>query len=86
MNFNKNINLKDIVIGYKITDREYIGFNIILTLIGFAIYKSYYVSDQRNKSTNVFNLFKVELDEYLRSYNLQEYTTVQVLQTLISPK
>lgn len=85
MNFDKKkINLKDIVVGYKITDSEYIGFNIILTIIGFAIYKSYYVSNQRNTSTYVFILFKYEFEKHVRSYNLdKEYTTVRVFQSLI---
>ena len=33
-------------------------FNYFLTVIGISIYKSYYVSEQKTKNINVYNLFK----------------------------
>lgn len=61
----KKKNIKYIVIDYKITDIEYTGFKIIVKIVGFAIYKSYYVSIERNKTTYVFVLFKSDVDEYV---------------------
>ena len=64
LHFTNKINLKDIVFGYKICDKDYDGFNTIITLIAFSIYKSFYLSDQRKKSVNTYEIFKKELRDY----------------------
>ena len=64
INFCKKINLIDIVFGYKIGDRHYNDINLIITLIGFSIYKSFYTSEQRTKSADIYNIFKKEFELY----------------------
>jgi hypothetical protein len=50
--------LKHIVLGCKLLDKNCFDFNYFLTVIGISIYKSYYVSEQKTKNINVYNLFK----------------------------
>lgn len=45
-NINKRMNsLEYILIGYKIENKEYNIVNTILSLIGYCIYKSYFLSE-----------------------------------------
>ena len=44
-----NITLKHIVLGYKIDDKNYLALNILIIVVGFSIYKSYYISEQKTK-------------------------------------
>ena len=61
---NKNMKkIYYIVIGYKIDNPEYININKILSLIGFSIYKTYFLSDSRNKKINCFSIFCQEFEE-----------------------
>ena len=64
IHFCKKVILKNIVVGYKIDEDEFIDFNIIFTIIGFSIYKAFYMSEQRTKSINVYTVFKNEFKEY----------------------
>ena len=50
VNFEINISLKYLVLGYKIFDKEYFDFNYILTILGYSIYKSHKVSEQKTKA------------------------------------
>ena len=60
--FDKNFKkLQYIVIGYKIRDKHFTELNILLNLIGFVIYKTYHLSEQKEKRLNVVNIFKHEL-------------------------
>jgi hypothetical protein len=43
-NIENFVTLKHIVSGYKIFDKDYFDFNNFLTILGFSIYKAYYVS------------------------------------------
>jgi hypothetical protein len=43
-NIENFVTLKHIVFGYKIFDKDYFDFNYFLTILGFSIYKAYYVS------------------------------------------
>ena len=64
---NKNINsLYNIVIGYKIDHPEYIDINKIFSLIGFSIYKTYFLSESRTKKVNCFSIFCQEFKEMSR--------------------
>ena len=54
---------KHIVFGYKIDDKNYLGFNILITVVGFSIYKSYYISEQKTKYINVYRIF---VNEYIK--------------------
>jgi hypothetical protein len=51
------VTLKHIVFGYKIFDKDYFDFNHFLTILGFSIYKAYYVSEQKTKQLNIYSLF-----------------------------
>jgi hypothetical protein len=53
--------LKNLVFGYKIEDKSYNSINYFLTILLFTIYKSHYVSKQKENHINVFQLFKIEL-------------------------
>ena len=68
MGISNNIqNLRNIVIGYKIEQIDYMYINIIFSPVGFSIYKAYYASDCRQKQIDTFNIFK------------QEFTTLMTL-------
>ena len=66
IHFEKKITLKHLVLGYKIFDKEYFYFNYILTIVGFSIYKANYLSEQKTKRIDVFNVFRYELLKYKR--------------------
>ena len=68
LHFTRKINLKDIVFGYKIGDKEYNDVNAVLTLIAFSIYKYFYLSDQRKKSVDIYKIFKKEIKDYALSH------------------
>ena len=42
--FENNIRRQHLVFGYKNFDKEHFHLNYFLTILAFAIYKSYYVS------------------------------------------
>ena len=45
------------VFGYKIFDKDYFDFNyFFLTILGFSIYKPYYVSEQKTKQKYILYL------------------------------
>ena len=52
-----DITLYHLVFGYKIFDKNYYDFNYFLTIIGFSIYKAYYISEQKTKRLDVYSLF-----------------------------
>ena len=41
------VTIKHIVFGYKIFDKDYFDLNYFLAILGFNIYKAYYVSEQK---------------------------------------
>ena len=49
--------------------RKYYDFNYFLTIIGFSIYKAYYISEQKTKKLDVYSLF---VREYLQIYRGNE--------------
>ena len=61
VNFEINISLEHLVFGYKIFDKEYFDFNYIVAILGYSIYKSYSVSEQKTKAIDVYSLFVREL-------------------------
>ena len=63
--FTNKILFKHIVLGYKICEKDYWDFNLILTIISFSIYKSFYVSDKRKNNIGIINIFKQELQFYV---------------------
>ena len=60
LKFENNIRLQHLVFAYKIFDKEYFHLNYFLTILAFTIYKSYYVSEQKAKTIDVYLLFKIE--------------------------
>jgi hypothetical protein len=56
-NIENCVTLKHIVFGYKIFDQDYFDFNYFLTILGFSIYKAYFVSEQKTKQVNIYSLF-----------------------------
>ena len=55
--------LKNMIWGYKIQQKGYEDVNCFLTILLFTIYKAYYISDQKTRMINVFNLFKNEINQ-----------------------
>ena len=55
--YKKFVTLKRIVFGYKLFDNDYFDFNYFLAILGFSIYKVYYVSEQKTKQVNICSLF-----------------------------
>jgi hypothetical protein len=47
LGIGNKITLKHIVLGYKIDVKNYLALNILITVVGFSIYKSYYISEQK---------------------------------------
>ena len=65
MGIQNNIrNLRYILLGYKIQDKNYRELNILLNIIGFVIYKTYHISEQKRKQVNIMCMFKKELYLY----------------------
>ena len=56
-NIENFVTLKHIVFGYKLFDKDYSDFNYVLTILGFSIYKAYYVSEQKTKQVSMHSLF-----------------------------
>ena len=65
VSFEINISLKHLVFGYTIFDKEYFEFNHILSILGYSIYKSYYVLEHKTKAICVYSLFVKELRSML---------------------
>jgi hypothetical protein len=56
-NIENCVTSKHIVCLYNILDKDYFDFNYFLTILGFSIYKSYYVSVQKTKKVSIYSLF-----------------------------
>ena len=59
--------LKTIFTGYKFVYDSYNDVNIVLNLLGFCIYKAYYISEKRAKNCDSFKLF-IEEFKLLHAY------------------
>ena len=68
-NVQFSLKLKHLVFGYKISDKNYFWLNYILTIIGFSIYKAYYVSEQKSKQIDVYRIFMNEYNKRLNEKN-----------------
>ena len=62
-NLEFTLKLKHLIFGYKISDNNYYGVNYFITILGFSIYKSYYLSEQKTKNVNVNKCFIYELNK-----------------------
>ena len=81
VNFEINISLKHLVLGYTIFDKEYFDFNYILAILGYSIYKSFYVSEQKTKAIDAYSLFVRELRSRLnfKMHNILIYRSNHIL-------
>jgi hypothetical protein len=43
LGIENKITLKHIVLGYKIDDKNYLALIFLIAVVGFSIYKSYYI-------------------------------------------
>ena len=57
------LKLKHLIFSYKISDKNYYGVNYFITILGFSIYKSYYLSEQKTKNANVYTIFIYEVNK-----------------------
>lgn len=72
--FEINITLNYLVFGYKLFDETYYDFNYVLSILAFSIYKAYYMSEQKTKIIDVYDLFVCELQSSLNNY-MKKYTS-----------
>jgi len=72
LDIETKITLKHIVLGYKIDDTNYLTFIFLTTVVGFSIYKSYYISEQKTKYINGYRIF---VNEYIK--RIKENKTLQ---------
>ena len=68
--FENNIRLQHLVFGYKIFDKEYVHLNYLLSILEFTIYESYYVSEQKTKTIDVYLLSKNEFQRKMKENKL----------------
>ena len=66
LDIENKITLNHIVHGYKIDDKNYLALNCLITVVGFSIYKSYYISEQKTKYIDVYKIFA---NEYIKRIN-----------------
>lgn len=67
--------LKSLVVGYKIGYAAYADINTILNLVGFCIYKCYYISEKRSTHVNILPIFIYEFNELYSYKNLKSKIT-----------
>ena len=58
--------MKHIVLEYKIDDTKYLALHFLITVVGFSIYKSYYIYEQKTKYIDVDRIFA---NEYIKRIN-----------------
>ena len=81
LHIETKITLKHIVLGYKIDDKNYLALHFLITVLGFSIYKSYYISEQKTKYIKVYIIF---VNEYIK--RIQENTSLQKCTFLMKVK
>ena len=76
--------LYHLVVGYKIFDKSYYDFNYFLKIIGFSIYKAYYISEQKTKRLDVYSLFaRAYLQIYRGNEIIQKSSFLKGLQNYL---
>jgi hypothetical protein len=66
---------------YNIDDKNYLTLIFLITVVGFSIYKSYYISEQKTKYIDVNRIFA---NEYIKRIN--ENKTLQKCTFLMKVK
>ena len=87
-NFSQSFkHLKYLMVGYKPGQTKYINLNHILSIIGYAIYKGYCISENKKKYLDLVRLTKTEFlktSEVVKSLkNDMKHTVVQCLSLLV---
>ena len=83
LGYHKNmITLENLALGYKIQYSKYNTTNYLLSYIGYAIYKSYYISEQKSKVVNILNILKNELQMAIKIKQYHKAPCPQELQTV----
>jgi hypothetical protein len=54
--------------------KNYFALNFLITVVGFSIYKSYYISEQKTKYINVY---RIVVNEYMYIKRIKENKTLQ---------
>ena len=62
-NLEFTLKLKHLIFGYKISDNNYYGVNYFITILGFSMYKSYYLYEQKTTNVNVYKICIYELNK-----------------------
>ena len=62
-NLEFTLKLKHLIFGYRISDNNYYDVNYFITILGFLIYKSYYLSEQKTTNVNAYTIFIYELNK-----------------------
>ena len=81
LDIETKITSKHIVLECKIDDNNYLRLHFLITVVGFSIYKSYYISEQKTKYINVYRIF---VNEYIKRIN--ENKTLQKCTFLMKVK
>ena len=81
LGIENKITFKYIVLGYKIDDNNYLALIFLITVVGFSIYKSSYISEQKTKYIDVYRIFG---NEYIKRIN--ENKTLQKCTILMKAK
>lgn len=63
------ISLKHIIFGYKNAVEEYNSINIFLTIIMFSIYKAYCMTNGKESIIDVYEIFRMEFQNYIFLFN-----------------
>ena len=73
-----------IVLGYKIDDKNYLALNLLITVAGFYIYKSYYITEQKTKYILYIDVYRIFANGYIKIIN--ENKTLQKCTFLMKVK
>ena len=60
-NLEITLKLKHLIFCYKISDNNYYGVKYFITILGFSIYKTYYLSEQKTKNVNVYKQIYIRI-------------------------
>ena len=81
--FYKNlIDLRYYIFGYKIKIPQYASLNQIITTVVYAIYKTYYISEQKTKNINPLDIFKCEIRKMYETLIYQKINPPTLLENI----
>ncbi len=80
LGIGKQLNMYEIVIGYKVQYKEFQDINLILSQIAYSIYKSYMKSERRSKVINMLQILYFDLltlETYFNSKKAPRQTIIK---------